>query len=324
MSDNNIDLYAFINYSSGPNETPDNNGEWVMFTLPDISMFDGVIVLANTINIASEREYLRQKIVKHNIPAVTLEYELEGIPCLGTDTYSGVYELASHIINEHNVKKIVYVSGPADNLENRSRMQAVNDALSHIGKELAPEDIIYGQWSYYDALTTAEEWLKNNPLPDAFVCANDEMALGVCTALDNINVRVPDQVIVTGCDCSALSQKIYPILSTVARDWDKLGYDAMDCVLRQIDGEQITGTTIYSSSPVFGESCGCQKELHTAQNKMYRELIVGKIEAGTQISQMMQYNDSLEEVHSLDELGENVKKMITGISCTEFVFCLNH
>lgn len=273
-SANNIDLYAFFNYSSGPNETPDNQGERVMFTLPDLRMFDGIIVLGNTINIASEREYLRTEILKHQIPAVSLEYELDGIPCLGTDTYSGVYELTSHIINEHNVKKIVYISGPADNQENQSRMQAVNDALAHIGRQLAPEDVIYGQWSYYDALTEVKKWLGTNPLPDAFVCANDEMALGVCTALDNLNIRIPEQVIVTGCDCITLSQKIYPILSTVARDWDKLGSDAMDCVLRQINGEKIEGSIIYDSSPVYGESCGCKVNDERIVNR--RRSIIGQ------------------------------------------------
>lgn len=255
---NAIDVYAFFNYSSSPHDTPDNRGEKAMFTLPDISMFDGVIVLGNTINIASEREYLRSQILKHHIPAVSLEYQLEGIPYLGTDTYSGVYELADHIIKEHHVKKIIYVSGPADNMENLSRLQAVNDALSHIGEKLSPENVIYGDWSYYTAMTATEDWLKTNPLPDAFVCANDEMALGVCTTLDNLNIRVPEQVIVTGCDCQTLSQKIYPILSTVARGWDKLGYEAVDFVLRQIDSEQMTGNIIYKSYPVFGESCGCK------------------------------------------------------------------
>ena len=38
---------------------------------------------------------------------------------------------------------------------------------------------------------------------------------------------------------------------------------------------------------------------------------------------MMQYNDSLEGVVSLDELGDNIKKMLQGISCKEFIFCLN-
>ena len=41
---------------------------------------------------------------------------------------------------------------------------------------------------------------SHDKLPDAIVCANDEMAIGVCTALDFLKVRVPDDVIVTGCD----------------------------------------------------------------------------------------------------------------------------
>ncbi len=270
----NVDIYSFINYSSGAEENPDNYGEKSIYTLPELSMFDGVILLANTMNLASEREYFTRKVLEHHMPAVCLEYALDGIPCLGTDTYSGVFELTSHIIKEHNVKKIVYISGPADNLESRSRMQAVNDALASIGKALAPEDIIYGNWSYYDALNVVEEWLKTNELPDAFVCANDEMALGTCTALDFLNIKIPEQVIVTGCDCIALSQNIYPILSTVARDWDKLGYDALDWVLRQINGEQISGTTIYNSTPVYGESCGCKVSDERAQNR--RRSIIGQ------------------------------------------------
>lgn len=270
----NVDLYSFINYSSGSESSKDNQGEKSIFTLPDLTMFDGVILLGNTINLASERDYFVQEILKHHIPAVSLEYEFEGIPCLGTDTYSGVYELTSHIIKEHNVKNIIYVSGPADNQESQTRQRAVNDALASIGKKLAPEDIIYGQWSYYESLTVVTEWMNTHTLPDAFVCANDEMALGVCTVMDSLGIKVPEQVIVTGCDGIALSQKIYPLLSTVARDWDKLGYDALDCVLRQIAGEKISGTTIFNSTPVFGESCGCTVNDERIQNR--RRSIIGQ------------------------------------------------
>jgi diguanylate cyclase (GGDEF)-like protein len=273
-AENNIDIYAFFNYSSGSGDTTDNRGERVIFSLPDISGFDGAIILGNTINITSEREYLRKKLLEYNIPAVSLEYELEGIPCLCTDTYSGVYELTSHIIKEHNVQKIIYVSGPADNQENLSRMQAVKDALAQINQQLAPEDVIYVQWSYYESLIETGNWLEAHPLPDAFVCANDEMALGVCTALNNLNFSIPDDVIVTGCDCNDLGQKIYPILSTVARKWDELGHEAMDLILRQINGETIQGTITYASFPVLGESCGCSVNDSRIQKR--RRSIIGQ------------------------------------------------
>jgi len=253
----NVDLYVFINHAAGSEESPENNGEKAIYSLPELTLFDGIILLANTMNLSSERDYFTREIKRLHIPAVCLEYELEGIPCIGTDTYSGVFELARHIINEHGVQNIAYVSGPADHQENQLRLKAVNDALASINKQVSPDNIIFGEWSYYDALNATSAWLETHELPDAFVCANDEMALGVCTVMDSLGIRVPEQIIVTGCDCNALSQRIYPILSTVARDWNKLGIESLDCILRQINGKAVPPLTIYNSVPVYGESCGC-------------------------------------------------------------------
>jgi len=96
--ENNVDLYTFINYSNGGELTKNNQGEASIFKLPDLTMFDGIILFANTFNLLWEREYFRNEIIKCKIPAVTLEYELEGIPSLTTDTYSGMYELTNHLI----------------------------------------------------------------------------------------------------------------------------------------------------------------------------------------------------------------------------------
>lgn len=304
----NVDLYTFINYSSGPETRRDNLGEKSIFTLPDLTMFDGVILLTNTMNLPSERQYFNQEIIKHHIPAISLEYELEGIPCLGTDTYSGVYELTSHIIKEHHAKKIIYISGPADNKESLLRMQAVNDALSSIGHQLAPEDILCCEWSYYTALTVVTEWLKTHELPDAFVCANDEMALGVCSIMDSMGKKVPEHVIVTGCDCIDLSQKIYPILSTVAREWDKLGYDGLDYVLRQIDGEKITENITYNSVPILGESCGCKVCEERLQKR--RRSIIGNHKAQKDNTiyewHLRQVDEMLAKITSLQDLKDHL------------------
>lgn len=252
------DLYTFINYSSGPENEKDNFGEKSIFTLPDLTSFDGIILLTNTMNLSAERQYFAEEIRRHHIPAVSLEYKLDGIPCLYTDTYSAIHHLAMHLIKEHQVQHIVYVSGPKDNLENQLRKKAVDDALATIGKELASDDIIYGEWSYYDASRLVEKWLGTHSLPDAFMCANDEMALSVCSVLDSAGINIPADVIVTGCDCIHISQNLYPMLTTVAREWDKLGYDGLDCVLRQIDKKPVPEAVEYSSIPILGESCGCK------------------------------------------------------------------
>ena len=266
--ENNVDLYTFINYSSGAPTEKKNQGAFNIYKLPDLSMFDGTILFSNTFNISYEREYLSQEVLKHHIPAISLEYELDNIPSITTDTYSGMYDLTLHLIREHNVKRIAYVSGIVDNKENQARLQAVNDALATIGAKVEQDDILYGEWSYYGVMNVVPAWLDSHELPDAFVCANDEMALGVSSILDARNISVPAQVLVTGCDCKELGQQLYPVLTTVTRNWTDLGHEALVRVLKQINGEEIPFSTVYDSSLVVGESCGCYiEEEHKKQRR---------------------------------------------------------
>ena len=274
----NVDLYTFVNYSSGVEDQPDNIGEKNIFLLPDLTMFDGVIVVTNTLNLPSERTYLTEQILKNNVPAVSLEYTLEGIPSLYTDTYSGVYALASHLTQVHEVRDVIYVSAPADNIENQSRKQAVLDALAEVGCTIPEDKILYGNWSYFDTYNIVSDYINaGKPLPDAFVCANDEMAIAVCAILDERGIKVPEQVLVTGCDCIKRSQELYPILSTVVREWDQLGHDALDCLLKQIDGIEVPAHTEYQSVAVIGESCGCK--VNELRKETRRRAIIGSQKA---------------------------------------------
>lgn len=93
-------MFAFVNFTSADESNPDNIGERSIFTLPDLNEFDGAVLMANTINLECEREYLKREILKYKIPAVSFEYEMDGIPYLGTDTYWGVYHLVQHVMRE--------------------------------------------------------------------------------------------------------------------------------------------------------------------------------------------------------------------------------
>lgn len=257
-SEDNVDLFAFVNYSSGNPDEPINIGARGIIKLPDIKKFDGVILAANTINITLEREYLSREILKNNVPAVSLEYEIEGIPSLMTDTYQGVYDLVTHVIEEHNARKFLFVSGPKDNEESNQRLKATRDALSNAGLTLGEEQILDAGWSDHLANQKIINYIQGeNEMPDAIICANDEMAIGACSALECMGIRIPEQIIVTGCDNIRVGQVFYPILSTVAREWDKLGYDGMELLMQQMSGEKVSMKTVRHALTVFGESCGC-------------------------------------------------------------------
>ncbi|MGI4789281.1 MAG: LacI family DNA-binding transcriptional regulator [Janthinobacterium lividum] len=58
--------------------------------------------------------------------------------------------------------------------------------------------------------------------PDALFCFNDEIAISACRALRELGLRVPDDVLVVGCDGSEESEYAFPSLSTIAQPLDQM------------------------------------------------------------------------------------------------------
>jgi LacI family transcriptional regulator len=91
-----------------------------------------------------------------------------------------------------------------------------------------------------DAGAAAAEALSATPgrLPDAIACANDELALGLMTALRDRGVRVPEDVLVTGWDDVMAAR--YAGLTTVRQPMRALGATAARLLDEQISGGRTT------------------------------------------------------------------------------------
>ena len=310
-AEDNIDLFVFLNYSSGSEGDPGNVGESMIFSLPNIQDFDAVLLMGNTINMAYEREDLREKILKYKIPAISLEYPMQDIPYIGTDTYQGIYNLMLHVLEVHHAHDFIFMSGPRSNQESESRKKAVEDALETAGLVLREENIIEADWSYFVSYDKTIEYVNtHDKLPDAIVCANDEMAIGVCTALDLMKIRVPDDVIVTGCDYLRRGQDFFPILSTVGREWDKLGYQGMDMLIQKMNGAEIPMNTVLQSTPVIGESCGCNVSMIKSDERLHSILANYRVQREDTVNEwQLRYIDELfSKKNSVDGLKESMRK----------------
>lgn len=310
-AEDNVDLFVFLNYSSGSESDPENVGESMIFNLPNIADFDGVLLMGNTINMSYEREQLREQILKYKIPAISLEYEMDGIPYIGTDTYQGIYNLMLHVLEAHHAHDFLFVSGPKNNQESESRKKAVEDALETAGLVLREENIIEADWSYFVAYDKTVEYVKtHDKLPDAIVCANDEMAISVCTALDYMQVRVPDDVIVTGCDYLTKGQEFFPILSTVGREWDKLGYEGMNLLLEQMNGSEIAMSTVLQSTTVIGESCGCNVSLARSDERLHSIISNYRVQREDTVNEwQLRYIDELfSKKNSIESLKQSMNE----------------
>lgn len=254
------DLFVFVNFSIFSSKEININGsESNIFRLPDLKDFDGTILMANSFNLQEETDYVYQKVKAAGIPAVSLEYNYEGITTINTDNYTGMYELTRHVVKGHGAKHIVFIGGPAEHWESNVRLQAVRDVMQENGLELRNEDILYGDWAKELCKDLVRQWLSSHDaLPDAFVCANDVTAIGACELLGDLGYRIPEDVIVTGYDCIKQGQICSPRIASVSHEWRDMGAKAVRILLDQIEGRACEDSVVMKTRFVPAESCGCR------------------------------------------------------------------
>ncbi|MBD2868599.1 LacI family DNA-binding transcriptional regulator [Paenibacillus arenilitoris] len=108
------------------------------------------------------------------------------------------------------------------------------------------------------------KWLEQQlnrmeTLPDAFVCANDHIAINVMRILKNRNVQIPGQVKICGFDDSPESQIVEPHLSTVHIYRDEMGILAAEMLLARVrNPDKPPQITHVKTAPILRESTGGQ------------------------------------------------------------------
>ena len=258
-----MDVFAFVNYSLRWESPAQCEAEFNIFTLPDMNDFDGIILVGNSFNLAMETEYFKEKIKNVKCPVVSVESEFENVPSVFTDNYAGMRELAEHIVKEHNVREIVFVGGPAEHVDCAERLRAVSDVAKENGFEIPEENIKFADWGMTMAMEVVLEWIDaHKRLPEAIVCANDVMAFGVANRLKELGHDVPKDVIVTGYDYLTQMKEFHPILASVSHEWESMGRKVIQMLVDRMQGKPI-GNALLSTRFIPNESCGCSVDKNT-------------------------------------------------------------
>lgn len=254
----NLDLFLFINYAAYSDSKENTRGENHIFHLPELSGFDGAVVFGNILHSEEAITLINKKIADAGIPAISLERELPNMDYIGACNYPGMYELAEHLMTKHSIKNAVYLGGPKEHAESKERLQAVRDAFQKYGTDIAEENIYYGDFSSAKAVELTKQIInEQKKLPDVIICANDYSAMGAVIALEQMEISVPERILVTGFDGVEMGQIFYPSITTVGREWDKMGYRCIRHLLKQINGQNVKSKEVLHTKFAKAESCGC-------------------------------------------------------------------
>ena len=188
---------------------------------------DGLVVMAPDLRAS---EMLEQ--TGRNIPTVVLnpDHTLESVDTVAIDNGGGARQVVSHLIGLGH-RRIAMVTGPEHNGDSRQRREGYCRALADAGLFTTPELVVAGDFTEPSGYDAALQLLARSPRPTAIFVANDVMAVGVLSALDDLGVPVPGDIAVAGFDDIPLSQYLRPPLTTVHVDMLGLGRRAVELLL---------------------------------------------------------------------------------------------
>lgn len=130
------------------------------------------------------------------------------------DNRGGARSLTEHLLDLGH-RRIGCVAGPERLTTTRHRLEGHRAALAAHGVEDVPGRTVHGAYDRASGYAAAHELLRRDDRLTAVVAANDTVALGVCAALRERGLRVPDDVSVAGFDDLPFSADAVPALTTV-------------------------------------------------------------------------------------------------------------
>lgn len=224
---------------------------------------DGLIIEPSKSQIFCKHCNLYERLEEYQIPFVFIQgihAQLKDKPHILLDDCKGGYLITNYLISLGH-KRIVGVF-KADDVQGQERHKGYVQALTEAGIPYDPDLIV---WFYtedrkmhpYEKMKQMINEKEIFPF-DAVVSYNDQIAIEVMRALEEMGVKVPEEVSVTGYDNSYLAQTCKVPLTTIAHPQEKLGEMAAELLLTLMKEEKDDKTTnqiLIEPELVIRESC---------------------------------------------------------------------
>lgn len=177
--------------------------------------------------------------VAAQVPLVAVGRAVSGLPerCVLIDNHAGIRQVVHHLAGLGH-RDIAYIGGDEAQQDAVERRVGFEATLREAGLSVNPRLMRCGDYTEASGERAAEELLRSGVPFTALVCANDQMAFGARLSLYRRDLRVPEDLSLTGFDDLFSSRYTTPPLTTVHQAVNELGQLAAETVLRLLAGEQ--------------------------------------------------------------------------------------
>ena len=170
-----------------------------------------------------------------NVPVVLFWHAMpDELSYIEVDHEAGSRMAVQHLI-DRGYTRIAYIGGQETSPSNQIRLLAYQQTLQENGMTADPHLISFGSFNMDGGYQRMQAMVSLPQPPDAVFCGNDIIAMGVLQYAREHKIRVPEDFGIIGFD--DISYASFPLisLSTVSQPRNKLGEQALQALLREID-----------------------------------------------------------------------------------------
>lgn len=219
---------------------------------------DSMVLFGRTVDDDVVRE-----VVRSGVPVLLLARpEIDEVDTINTQNAESAYALTRHLL-DHGHRRIVFLGDPQSSLDAQQRWEGVATALREAGLHTTGALATCG-FDEHAGRAAAQRLLTGPERPEALVCFNDEVALGALLGAEELGLRVPEDVALTGWDDVMAARFARPGLTTVRQPMRELGALAARVLDERISGSR--NHTVHHTLPtelVIRKSCGGHEKEYT-------------------------------------------------------------
>jgi LacI family transcriptional regulator/LacI family repressor for deo operon, udp, cdd, tsx, nupC, and nupG len=179
---------------------------------------------------------------RRNFPFVLLE-SVRGVPAslVDVDNVDASRRAVEHLIDLGHTR-IVHFAGPGYSMHTLERLDGVRRACSGSHLIFGDDDVIPAGAHLDSGYRAGLAYFRDRPpadRPTAVTCYNDLVAVGLCRALHELGLRVPEDISVIGFDDIALTEFVPVPITTVRVPKFRMGELAAEMLIRHVESKAV-------------------------------------------------------------------------------------
>lgn len=207
---------------------------------------DGLIIHGSAIN-----EELAKHIIAEKVPHIIIGHpNFENRLCWIDTNHALAGEYAADHMADCDYSDVMFVAGRKSDAISNQRLKGFTKGMLNHGVHIPNRRILYTSNTRESAYEETLSTLKSQPYPQAIVCENNTLALGVVKALNEMSLRIPDDVGVLTFDIYPYSEIVDPILSVIDINVYDMGVQAGEMMIRKLENPDLLIQS-YTTLPVL-------------------------------------------------------------------------